>query len=307
LEKSDLKISVIIPFYNSFNTIDNCLKSVLDCEYENIEVILINDGSTDNTLKIVEAFIENDCKFKLITTENKGQGHARNTGLKHASGELIVFLDADDELDANTLSDNIHFFNDSSIAFVQFPIVYNVNTVNPNLFAPTETVLSTSEAVLKSVFLNKTLTWLVCGKIFRRSFLKDHFFLENIFYEDNEMMLRLYAKAHKVVISNFGLYKYFYYPSSTSNSKDSFLQKNIDTLSIVETTIQFLKQHKLSKSIVVDYVSRSLNIRQSILKIDPNYQYTSALDINEISTFDVLKSNISIKEKLKLIFKLWFK
>jgi glycosyltransferase involved in cell wall biosynthesis len=300
-------VSVIIPVYNSSKTIIACLNSLINQEYSFLEIIIVNDGSTDNTLLIIEEFIQNDSKFKLITTENKGQGHARNIGLKNASGGFIVFLDADDELEANTISENIHYFRDSSIEFIQFPIVYDVNTDKPKLFIPPKKVLTNSDEILSSFFIQKFLTWLVCGKIFRRAFLKDEFFLESIFYEDNEMILRLYAKAHKVLISESGLYKYFYYPSSTSNSSVSFFKKNIDTLFVVDSTIAFIEKHYPSKNILIDYIARSNNIRKSILRIEPNYNFPISLDLKDISNIDILFARISIKEKMKLFLLLFNK
>lgn len=89
-------ISVIIPAYNAEKSIDKCLRSILGGGYKNIEVIVVNDGSTDNTKKIIKSICHQDQRVKLIDKENGGVGSARNRGLKEATGDYIAWCDADD-------------------------------------------------------------------------------------------------------------------------------------------------------------------------------------------------------------------
>lgn len=99
------KVSVIIPTYNRGYLVSNAIKSVLNQTYKNVEVVLVDDGSTDNTLAVIQPFLQLN-NFKYFFQENKGRSYARNHGLNHAEGEFILFLDSDDylELDAiNTL------------------------------------------------------------------------------------------------------------------------------------------------------------------------------------------------------------
>lgn len=94
------KISVIIPAYNAESTIESTLESVLNQTYQNLEIIVVNDGSTDRTLAVLAKYAT---KIKLISTANKGVSHARNTGLKYSKGEFIQYLDADDLLIENKI------------------------------------------------------------------------------------------------------------------------------------------------------------------------------------------------------------
>jgi len=87
-------ISVIIPVYNTEKYIENCLRGVLGQTYENIEVIVINDGSTDNSLKIINKI--KDKRLKIIDRENSGAAYSRQQGVKMAKGKYIIFVDADD-------------------------------------------------------------------------------------------------------------------------------------------------------------------------------------------------------------------
>ncbi|UJP64170.1 glycosyltransferase family 2 protein [Mongoliitalea daihaiensis] len=106
--------SIIIPCYNQSHFLEDVLNSILDQEYENFEVLIINDGSTDNTKEIATGYSKKDPHVKLFNQKNQGLSAARNTGLKNASGKFIVFLDADDWLERD-------FFETYSNAITLFP------------------------------------------------------------------------------------------------------------------------------------------------------------------------------------------
>lgn len=90
------KISVIVPIYNAELYLDRCLKSIINNTHRNLEIICINDGSTDTSLNILESYKENDSRIIVISQENRGVSSARNKGLEIATGEYISFVDADD-------------------------------------------------------------------------------------------------------------------------------------------------------------------------------------------------------------------
>ena len=93
------EISIIIPAYNAGKFIENTLKKLEHQSFKNFEILIVNDGSTDDTQLVVENFMSKTIlNIKLINQENKGEGEARNMGLKYANGEYILFLDADDYL-----------------------------------------------------------------------------------------------------------------------------------------------------------------------------------------------------------------
>ena len=97
-------ISIIIPAYNAEKYIEKCLQSIIYQEYKDFEVIIVNDGSTDNTKEICKKYADLDSRIRLISTENKGAGSARNTGLTEAQGRYISFIDADDFVSENYYS-----------------------------------------------------------------------------------------------------------------------------------------------------------------------------------------------------------
>src|SRR5699024_7704751 len=115
-----VKVSIIIPAYNVEDYIEQCIKSVIQQSYSNIEIIVINDGSTDGTRKIIEKYIENNENLVLKNQDNQGQSAARNKGIELSKGEYIMFLDSDDYLSTNTVKNlvsNIEKYEPDLIRF----------------------------------------------------------------------------------------------------------------------------------------------------------------------------------------------
>lgn len=120
------KLSVIVPCYNAERTIEKCVNSIINSTYPNIEIILVNDGSEDLTENIIQKFSADHTNIYAYTKENEGLGRTRNFGIKHASGELITFIDADDYIDANAYEAMIsQMDSDSSdVVYCGFKYVY---------------------------------------------------------------------------------------------------------------------------------------------------------------------------------------
>lgn len=112
LTDKQLKFSVIIPVYNAEKTISRCLQSVIASSYEAVEVIVVNDGSTDSTVEVVEEFVESDKRIMLLSQSNAGPSSARNKGMEYVSGDVITFVDSDDYIEPN-------YFDELSAAFIE--------------------------------------------------------------------------------------------------------------------------------------------------------------------------------------------
>lgn len=122
-------ISIIMPAYNSENTISESIQSVLNQTYKNFELIVVNDCSSDNTKKIVKNFIQLDNRIKFIDkTVNEGVASARNTGLDHALGDFIAFLDSDDKWKENKLEKQLGIFNKYAGIDVIYSSYYRFNS-----------------------------------------------------------------------------------------------------------------------------------------------------------------------------------
>jgi len=94
-----VNVSIIVPVYNVEKYLEKCLESIINQTLKNLEIICVNDGSTDNSLQILEDYAKKDQRIKIINKKNRGSGAAKNTGMKNASGEYIGFVDSDDWVD----------------------------------------------------------------------------------------------------------------------------------------------------------------------------------------------------------------
>ena len=205
------KISVILPVYNSEKYIEKAIESVLHQTFDDFELIIVNDGSTDNTLNIINEF--NDFRIELINQPNQGPGAARNNALKIAQGEYVMFLDSDDWYHEKALEVSYNEITkyDADLTFFQM-INYNDGEIYENdwfelkqfdksfenrAFNPKETP--------GSIF---DLSVGVCQKIYKKSFLMkiDARFPEGIFFEDMPFFYYVYLKAQRVSIIKRHLY-----------------------------------------------------------------------------------------------------
>ncbi|MGN1134033.1 MAG: glycosyltransferase family 2 protein [Oscillospiraceae bacterium] len=112
------KISVIVPVYNARNTIDICVKSIISQDFNDLEILLVDDGSTDSSGEICDAWAEKDSRIKVVHQKNSGSSAARNTGIKMAQGKWISFIDSDDVVSKNFFSELIDAVNNTNAEIV---------------------------------------------------------------------------------------------------------------------------------------------------------------------------------------------
>ncbi len=226
------KISVILPVYNSQSYIKEAVESVLAQTFTNFELIVVNDGSTDNTLKILNQF--DDARIRIINQINQGPGAARNNALKIAQGEYVMYLDSDDWFCANALeiaygeatrfNTDLTFFQminwDGEVYYENdwFDMETFDETFENRVFSPKETP--------GSIF---DLSVGVCQKIYKRKFLEkiNAKFPEGIFFEDMPFFYYVYLKADRISIVKKHLYVRRKHTKSITNVVD---EKFYDTV-----------------------------------------------------------------------------
>ena len=203
------KISVIIPTYNNENYIAECINSVLRQTYNNYEIIVINDGSADNTLNVIKKIMKKDKCIKLINIKNNGQGYARNLALKQASGDYILFLDSDDILEPVTLEVTIDRIKNDKSDFVYFDWkYYNMNT-NRYSYVSKESFFHKNVLVGKECYcLMGIQHYFTVNKLYRKEFLLKNkiFYGEHYIYEDIVFWVKCVLKCKKVSIIQSPLY-----------------------------------------------------------------------------------------------------
>ncbi|MDN4526722.1 glycosyltransferase family 2 protein [Fictibacillus fluitans] len=201
-------ISIIIPIFNVEQYLVKCLESIRQQSYENIEVLLVNDGSTDQSLSICERFAFQDKRFKVINRVFKGVSAARNAGVAAAQGQFIGFVDGDDYIDKDMYQTLYHLCieNECDISICKLGREVNGKVINFDTHGFTK-VMSNEEA-MRELFKGILYRFSLCNKLFNKKCFQDVSFPEGRIHEDLSTTYRLLAQANKISYTNFTGYIY---------------------------------------------------------------------------------------------------
>ena len=221
----DKLISLIVPFYNAENTLSDCIESILNQTYRNFELILLDDGSKDNSSLICQKYVRKDSRIKYYCQKNGGVASARNFGIDIASGEYVAFVDADDYLSTEILEAACNFLLKEDIDLIVWNFYYVIGKTIQKNIPIYMNKCSRDELLCASISIgsykpNYNLQWImrsVWGKIFNLDIIKKRnirFKKELYIGEDALFMFEylLYAESIKVI----GDYGYYYRHSSSS-------------------------------------------------------------------------------------------
>ena len=234
-----MKISVIVPIYNVYEYLDKCLKSLVNQTLKDIEIILVNDESPDDSYKIVEKYLKKYKNIKYFEKKNGGQGSARNLGLKHASGEYIAYVDSDDyiELDMYEKMYNKAKEEDANIVICGHSLVdMDGNIVDRYLPCITN-------ETIPDILLGNMAVW---NKIYKKKLI-DIEFREKLWYEDIDFTAKLLFGEEKISFVNEALYNYLLRPGSTMNNKN--VKRNLELLPAFDSMIKYFKDKKILDSV----------------------------------------------------------
>ncbi len=212
-------LSIIVPVYNVGAYLENCLDSVISQSYQNVEVILVNDGSTDNSKDICQVYVQKDNRFRLINQENRGLASARNTGLSYASGELITFLDSDDAVKPETYEAAVNVLNNNrDCDHVQFPLYKLYGTVDAYIESYQTSPIVGMAHLINNWVVDRNISWIVCNKIFKAEALGSLRFKDGLVYEDNIFVCEYLKKSKGICFSSKGAYLYYHRKGSITNT-----------------------------------------------------------------------------------------
>jgi len=233
----DFKISVVVPIYNVQKYLSKCIVSILKQTYTNIEVILINDGSTDNSLKICEYYKLLDSRIKLINSKNKGVSSARNLGVKYSSGDFVGFVDSDDFIEINMYETMINCIiaNQADICVLSKYTIKNSNII--------KLCSIDSYTALKKLFLLQfpTSLW---AYLYNAKILKEVVLDENIyFFEDFKFNYSILRNCKCISLCNYYLYNYKINDYSINNQEIN--DKKITCLEISDSITEDLKENNI--------------------------------------------------------------
>ncbi len=218
-------ISVVIPIYNVEKYLDRCLSSVKTQTYENFEVLLVDDGSTDLSAEICRLYCEEDDRFRYFKQENLGPDIARKTGTREALGDYLVYVDSDDYIANNALNVmvSIALETDADIVCSQF-VRFNENKIwQGSVFAKEIVYLKGKDEIYNAFFEFGTLLGTYVARLIKRDIIKDYKFIKDgLIGEDITAALHMFDNSEYVVIIPNITYYYYHNSSSISHSKYTY-------------------------------------------------------------------------------------
>lgn len=290
------EISIIVPVYNVEKYLNKCILSILEQSFTNFELILIDDGSKDNSGRICDGYRGRDSRIKVIHQENLGLSSARNVGLEASEGKYVTFIDSDDFIHPNMLEvlhSNILEKN-ADISICNYDLVYK-NMEVPKEFGHNKiTVYTNIEGVKRIVEKSETSMIITCGKLYRRSLFCEIRYPVGKYHEDEFVTYKLLYKSTKIVTTSAKLY--YYLQRSNSITGSAFSIKRLEKLEALEEAIMFFKnqnnkelaylaefRYLLNIQIAYYRVKYEVNYNKGImdkLKIQYNRKFNEFADVN---------------------------
>ena len=271
------KISVVVPIYNAESYLSKCLDSIVGQTYENLEIILVNDGSKDKSLEIMEEFHQKDARIKIINKENAGVSSARNRGIEEATGKYIIFIDADDYIEKNMFEvlEKDLFQNNVDISMCGYR---NVD-INGNILyesSPMDEKYFDSKTFKSNLFKKEYYRELICNKLFKLEIIKENNirFREDIHINENILFLLDFSKfAFRYSYENEKLYNFLYNVNGAMHAK--FNLKKVSALSSYIRLLNYdlendilnrIKYKYLFEGYAYSYLMKKINIDNTELK-----------------------------------------
>lgn len=288
-----MKVSLIIPVYNVSAFLGKCLDSVQAQTYKDLEVIIVNDGSTDNSLEIIESYVAANANFKAYTIENSGQGGARNYGLERASGDYIAFLDSDDYIS----SDCIERMAETALEENSDIVVCNCYDVREDgsvIFKSENNIANKTTSVFETptILFNRVAPW---GKLFKRQIFGDLRFATRVWYEDMRLIPKLYLNAERISYIDDALFYYVQRAGSTMNNKNAV--RNLEIIETFDSLFDYYKEKGVYDTfkqeleyLVIDHVAIATVTRVALCNSEDRKEVLKKLE-QYLAGFEGLYSN----------------
>lgn len=300
------KVSVIIPVYNAETYIRQCIESVLNQTYNHFEIILINDGSTDNSLSIIKEYSTKDSRVKVLSIENSGVSVARNIGIDTATGDYITFVDSDDWVEPDMLKYAVENINntESDITIWSYYKNYYNKEIKCSFFPQTDRVFEENKEILylKAIYgryskdivtegVSLGTTW--C-KLYRTDFIKNNMLKFNpqlIRAQDTIFSIYAFRYAKRISYFDKNLYHYRISNSSTTSGTRFISNTHQPFSSLLNEYKTFMKRNKLTEKLQVAFYARTIQVL--LWHLDHYYfhdQYTKGILNRRKEIINLIKS-----------------
>lgn len=283
-------VSVVIPIYNVEKFLTHAVDSIINQTYRNLEIILVNDGSTDNSSIIATNYYRQDNRIVYISQDNKGLSGARNTGLNNANGEIIYFFDSDDYLENTAIEDFVSIFLKYNPDILRFGGRIHKKSDQPNLEKLQNKYYLSSKIVLDHMkiddflSLNTKFVSSVPLYVYNLDFLRRNKlqFIEGILHEDELWTVETLIRANEITFLNKNYYHRRYRNNSIMTSRDNLIKKGKD-LNIISTSLNEMLTTNLSESkkkLVKKRMLRNYVVSSELLNLSFRQTFHFSKDIN---------------------------
>ena len=255
-----MKVSIIVPIYNVEQYLAKCIESLVQQTYENIEILLVNDGSKDNSEKIMWEYAEKDNRIVCLNKVNGGLSDARNYGLKYATGQYCLFSDSDDQLAEHAVEVCVNKVNQTGAEVVAFDMIYVYPDRETFATGGNFDVLTYKENP-EVVLINNS----ACNKMFKTALFENIEFPKGLWYEDLATIPIVLSKASSVVKVNEGLYYYLQRESSIAHTINP---KVFDIYKAIHMVEKAFENTALNVQIPKLYIEHGLNLTTIRIKND---------------------------------------
>lgn len=268
-------ISVIVPVYNVEMYLDRCVDSIVHQTYQELEIILVDDGSTDNSSVLCDSWALKDSRISVIHKKNGGLSDTRNTGLKVATGEYVSFVDSDDYIEPTMYSEMIACMEEcgANIACCGRKIVKDGKCLQIRFTADEIKIFSDEEAI-REIFLNRYMNEAAWDKIYRRRLFDDVVFPVGEINEDIVIMPTLMNRSKR--IAHIGKSFYNYCQDGVSITRSGYTEKKRVILNHLEMTKQYIEQNYINlipdfKILQARYTLSTLYLFENDIKTKKQY------------------------------------
>ena len=289
MKDKDIMISVIVPVYNAQEYIEKCLNSIIDQNYKNLDIIVVDDGSTDNTANICKKICEQDSRVRLIMKLNGGVSSARNVGLDNAKAENIVFVDSDDWLNDDYCEKLVQYAGDYDLVCCGYNKVTAFGVEKHNI--DEENIFTDDISDFFGISYGKGLFSAPWNKMYKKSIIDKQRFDESAYLgEDHFFNLVYLEKCLKIAIIKNNLYNYNCVNSDSATRK-SFCNDVKSIVSIYDMTTSFIQTYCNGKYLNIarkDFVLSGIGVVQRIFYSDTEFKVKKRY-LKELFTSEAFK------------------
>ena len=302
------KVSIVVPVYNVEDCLSYCVDSLRQQTYKNIEIILVDDGSTDSSGEICDQYAQEDERIKVLHIENGGQSRARNIGVQASSSDWIMFLDSDDYYDLKAVEYLVALRDKYAVDLVVTSIVevrnYQTELNTDDISLENSEKLDRYTGLVRMFYGNSVGTH-PGGKLYKKEILLQYPYPEGMIYEDLALAYEHIHYCNEIAVGYNSVYKYYRRMGSTVNSKYS--ERLLNFYKAMEWNRAYVERdypndQEMRRALNVRYVFNGLHVVHAMLSSDM-YAEVNKIRKEYIQYFKdvILNSNVTRKNKVKYI------